>query len=47
MAHFPEQGVDDVQAWPEKLVVVEIPEQLQRAPARVDDALGESGLGNR
>src|SRR5262245_45014230 len=47
MAHLPQQWINDGQARPENLVLVEIAEQFQRALARVDDGLGESGLGNR
>src|SRR5262245_25733355 len=46
MAHLPQEWIDDGQVRPEKLVLVEIAEQLQRALARVNDGLGESGLGN-
>jgi hypothetical protein len=47
MPHLPQQWIDDGQARPEKLVLVKIAEQLQRALTRVDDGLGENDLGNR
>ena len=41
------EWIDDGKVRPQKLVLVEIGEQLERTPARVNDGLGESGLGNR